>query len=35
MNVDKNRQGRKGIFYIAFDGDHMRFLPLSKEEPNE
>ena len=35
VNVDKNRQGRKGIFYIAFDGDHMRFLPLSKEEPNE
>jgi len=33
VNVDKNRQGKKGIFYIAFDGDHMRFLPLSKEEP--
>ena len=35
VNVDKNRQGRKGIFYIAFDGDHMRFLPLSKEEQKE
>lgn len=33
VNVDKNRQGKKGVFYIAFDGDHMRFLPLSKEEP--
>lgn len=33
VNVDKNRQGRKGVFYIAFDGDHMRFLPLSREEP--
>ena len=33
VNVDKNRQGKKGVFYIAFDGDHMRFLPLSKEDP--
>ena len=33
VNVDKNRQGRKGVFYIAFDGDHMRFLALSKEDP--
>ena len=33
VNVDKNRQGKKGVFYIAFDGDHMRFLPLSKETP--
>lgn len=33
VNVDKNRQGKKGVFYIAFDGDHMRFLPLSKESP--
>ena len=33
VNVDKNRQGKKGVFYVAFDGDHMRFLPLSKEEP--
>lgn len=32
VNVDKNRQGKKGIFYIAFDGDHMRFLSLTKEE---
>ena len=35
VNVDKNRQGKKGVFYVAFDGDHMRFLPLSKEEPPE
>lgn len=35
VNVDKNRQGRKGIFFIAFDGDHMRFLALTREEPNE
>ena len=33
VNVDKNRQGKKGVFYIAFDGDHMRFLPISKENP--
>ena len=33
VNVDKNRQGKKGVFYIAFDGDHMRFLSLSKEDP--
>lgn len=32
VNVDKNRQGKKGIFYVAFDGDHMRFLSLTKEE---
>jgi replicative DNA helicase len=33
VNVDKNRQGKKGVFYTAFDGDHMRFMPISKEEP--
>ena len=33
VKIDKNRQGKKGWFYLAFDGDHMRFLPLSKEEP--
>ena len=34
VNVDKNRQGKKGVFYIAFDGDHMRFVTLSDmEEP--
>ena len=33
VNVDKNRQGKKGVFYIAFDGDHMRFLTLSKDDP--
>lgn len=35
VNVDKNRQGKKGWFFVAFDGDHMRFLSLSKEDPNE
>ena len=33
VNVDKNRQGKKGVFYIAFDGNHMRFLPLTREGP--
>jgi replicative DNA helicase len=33
VNVDKNRQGKKGVFYIAFDGDHMRFMQISKEDP--
>lgn len=32
VNMDKNRQGRKGMFYLAFDGDHMRFTSLTKEE---
>lgn len=32
VNVDKNRQGQKGMFYIAFDGDHMRFLSLSSQQ---
>lgn len=35
VNVDKNRQGKKGWFYVAFDGDHMRFLSLSKDELSE
>ena len=26
--VDKNRQGRRGRMLIAFDGEHMRFLPI-------
>lgn len=33
VNVDKNRQGRKAVFYLAFDGEHMRFLPIAKETP--
>ena len=33
VKIDKNRQGKKGWFYLAFDGDHMRFLPIMKEEP--
>ena len=33
VKIDKNRQGKKGWFYLAFDGDHMRFLPLTKEDP--
>ena len=32
VKIDKNRQGKKGWFYLAFDGDHMRFLPIMKEE---
>ena len=35
VNVDKNRQGKKGWFYMAFDGDHMRFLHLTKEEQDQ
>lgn len=31
VNIDKNRQGRKAFFYIAFDGQHMRFLPIAKD----
>ena len=26
--IDKNRQGRKAILWMAFDGDHMRILPV-------
>lgn len=33
VKIDKNRQGKKGWFYLAFDGDHMRFMPLTKEDP--
>ena len=32
VNVDKNRQGKKGVFYVVFDGEHMRFLGLRREE---
>ena len=28
--IDKNRQGKKGRVTVAFDGDHMRFVPISK-----
>lgn len=27
--IDKNRQGKRGRVTVAFDGDHMRFLPIS------
>lgn len=28
--IDKNRQGKRGRVTVAFDGDHMRFLPIVK-----
>ena len=28
--IDKNRQGKRGRVTLAFDGDHMRFLPIAK-----
>lgn len=30
--IDKNRNGKKGRITLAFDGDHMRFLPITKEQ---
>lgn len=30
--IDKNRQGKRGRVTVAFDGDHMRFLPITKKE---
>lgn len=30
--VDKNRQGKRGRLTVAFDGDHMRFLPIVRKE---
>ena len=35
VKIDKNRQGKKGWFYMAFDGDHMRFTPITKEDDQE
>mgnify|MGYP003571250219 CR=1 FL=1 len=35
VNVAKNRQGKKAIFYLAFDGEHQRFLKIAKEGENE
>ncbi len=32
VNIDKNRQGQKGLFWMAFDGDHMRILPIEKRK---
>lgn len=29
--IDKNRQGKKGRVTLAFDGDHMRFLPIARD----
>lgn len=31
INVDKNRQGTRGVFFTAFDGAHMRFLGIKKD----
>ena len=31
--VDKNRQGKRGRCTVAFDGDHMRFVPIVREQP--
>ncbi len=28
--IDKNRQGKRGRVTLAFDGDHMRFLPIAR-----
>ena len=30
--IDKNRQGKRGRITVAFDGDHMRFLPIVRKE---
>lgn len=30
--IDKNRQGKRGRLTVAFDGDHMRFLPIVRKE---
>lgn len=30
--VGKNRQGKRGRLTVAFDGDHMRFLPIIRRE---
>ena len=32
MIIDKNRQGKRGRIWVAFDGDHMRFLPIVRKE---
>lgn len=31
--IDKNRQGKRGTLTVAFDGDHMRFLPIVRQQP--
>ena len=30
--VAKNRQGKRGRLTVAFDGDHMRFLPIVRKD---
>lgn len=30
--VDKNRQGKRGRILVAFDGEHMRFLPIDRRD---
>ena len=27
--LEKNRQGKTGMMYLSFDGEHMRFLPVT------
>lgn len=29
--VDKNRQGERGRILLAFDGSHMRFMPITRD----
>ena len=33
--IDKNRQGKRGRVTLAFDGDHMRFLPIVRNTSND
>jgi replicative DNA helicase len=33
--IDKNRQGKKGRLTVAFDGDHMRFLPIVRNNKSD
>ena len=30
--IDKNRQGKHGRVTVAFDGDHMKFLPIVRKD---
>lgn len=32
MIIDKNRQGKRGRIWVAFDGDHMRFVPIVRKD---
>ncbi len=33
--INKNRQGKRGRVTLAFDGDHMRFLPIVRNASND